>query len=282
MPRAASRIALGATVALAWVLGSAAQLQMPALWPPEAVAGLALAGAVLALASLVPGRARVGPRPGAPAAGTVPAIGAISAIVAALLLGFASTHHRAALRLADALPAALEGHDLLLRGTVASLPREGLQGVRFEFEVEAAWHRGQPVRVPARVSLGWWRGLEANAMLAAPPRPVRAGQRWQFTARLAQPHGAMNPHGFDLELWLFEQGLRASGSVRDTRGAAPPVLLQASAAHPVERLRQAVRDAIQARVPDAGAAGVLAALAVGDQAAIELSVDIEVLLQHYL
>ncbi|MFM7505194.1 MAG: ComEC/Rec2 family competence protein, partial [Rubrivivax sp.] len=208
MPSAAGRMALGAAVALASVLGSAAQLQMPALWPPQAVAGLALAGAVLALAGLVLGRPRAGPPARARAAVAVAAIGAAGAIAAALLLGFASTHHRAAQRMADALPAALEGQDLLLRGTVASLPREGLQGVRFEFAVEAAWHRGQPVRVPARVSLGWWRGLESDAMLAAPPRPVRAGQRWQFTARLAQPHAAMNPHGFDLELWLFEQGLR--------------------------------------------------------------------------
>ena len=33
MPMAASRMALGAAVALAWVLGSAAQLQMPAVAP---------------------------------------------------------------------------------------------------------------------------------------------------------------------------------------------------------------------------------------------------------
>jgi competence protein ComEC len=38
---------------------------------------------------------------------------------------------------------------------------------------------------------------------------------------------------------------------------------------PVERLRQAVRDAILLRVADARPAGVLAALAVGDQAAID-------------
>jgi hypothetical protein len=37
----------------------------------------------------------------------------------------------------------------------------------------------------------------------------------------------------------------------------------------VERARQAVRDAILLRVADAQAAGVLAALAVGDQAAID-------------
>ena len=84
--------------------------------------------------------------------------------------------------------------------------------------------------------------------------------------RLRQPHGNLNPHGFDYELNLFEQGVRATGYVRD---APPPELLQRAAGHPIERLRQRVRDAIEASVPDRRAAGVLAALAVGDQGAIE-------------
>ena len=41
------------------------------------------------------------------------------------------------------------------------------------------------------------------------------------------------------------------------------------AGYPLQRLRQAVRDAILRQVPDARTAGVLAALVVGDQAAIE-------------
>ena len=45
--------------------------------------------------------------------------------------------------------------------------------------------------------------------------------------------------------------------------------LAEAAGHPVERLRQRVRDALQLRVADPGAAGVLAALAIGDQAAID-------------
>jgi competence protein ComEC len=47
------------------------------------------------------------------------------------------------------------------------------------------------------------------------------------------------------------------------------VRLDAAAGHPVERLRQRVRDGIFASVPDARAAGVLAALAVGDQGSID-------------
>ena len=59
--------------------------------------------------------------------------------------------------------------------------------------------------------------------------------------------------------------MRATGYVRD----APATLLDAGAGYPVERLRQRVRDAIYANVDDRRAAGVLAALAVGDQGAIE-------------
>ena len=84
--------------------------------------------------------------------------------------------------------------------------------------------------------------------------------------RLRRPHGNLNPHGFDYELQLFEQGVRATGYVRD---APPPQLLGEAAGFPVERLRQRVRDAIYAAVPERRAAGVLAALAVGDQGAIE-------------
>jgi competence protein ComEC len=241
---------------LAWVAGVALQLHMPALWPPVVVAALATAGAGLLLAAWAARRRRWCLVPLA---------------LAAAVLGFASTHQRAQLRLDQSLPPSLEGQDLQLVGTVSGLPRESLQGTRFEFTVESAHWRGKPVTVPRRVSLGWWRGIEADALLAAPPQPLRAGQRWAFTARLVRPHGALNPNGFDTERWLFEQGLRATGSVRDVRGAGTPAarLLDPEAGHPIERTRQAVRDALHRQVADAGAAGVLAALAVGDQAAIE-------------
>jgi hypothetical protein len=104
---------------------------------------------------------------------------------------------------------------------------------------------------------------------------LRAGQRWRFTLRLRQPHGSMNPHGFDYEMQLFEQGVRATGSVRD---APAPELLQRAAGFPVERLRQRVRDAIEAGVPNRRAAGVLAALSIGDQGAIERLVSFKTVL----
>ena len=239
--------------AVGWLLGSAAQLQMPALWPARWLAiGVATALLLAVLAWCWRGRWA----------------GVAMGFFAALVLGFAATHWRAEARLAEHLSAALEGQDLVVTGTVASLPREGLDGTRFVFEVDTATHRGMPVIVPSHLSLGWYRGFDEDALLGGPAERVRAGQQWRLTVRLRQPHGLLNPHGFDLELWLFERGIRASGSVRSRPGDEARKLRE-HAGHAIERARQDWRDAIQARVPDPAAAGVLAALAIGDQAAIE-------------
>jgi len=236
---------------LAVLLGVLVQVQQPQLWPP-AVYGLLVAIALVLLAVLH----RL-PRPVGTAAG-----------VLALALGAAgSTAWRAERVLADALPAALEGQDLQLTGVVARLPQSNLVGTRFVFEVESALHQGRPVTVPRLVSLGWYRGPDADALLLG-PEAVRAGQRWRLPVRLRQPHGNLNPHGFDVELWLFEQGLRATGYVRSRAGDRAERLAD-RAGHPVERLRQDLRDRIDASVPDAAAAGMLAALAIGDQGAID-------------
>ena len=125
---------------------------------------------------------------------------------------------------------------------------------------------GVPV-VPTRVWLAWSRNQRDDRAVAASPAPLRAGQRWRLPVRLRRPHGAMNPDGFDAELWLFDQGLRATGTVRGNGQ-----LLDTTPA-PIENARQWVRDRLLlsggAQADDAGTTGALAALAVGDQAAID-------------
>jgi len=237
-----------AAFALALLGGTALQLQQPALWPGTFYGALLAAAALSALAAW---RWHWS-----------------AALVAIAAAAFALTGLRAHARLADALPPSLEGRDLVVTGVVAQLPRRLPEGVRFVFAVEQATLQGERVAVPSRVLLGWYGGLHDEVLMLAPYEALAAGQRWRFTVRLKPPHGSLNPHGFDTELWMFEQGLRASGTVRATERSAA-LLLDARAAAPVERARQWVRDAIEAHVPDARAAGVLAALAVGDQAAIE-------------
>ncbi len=254
------RITLGG---LAWLLGVALQLQQPLLWPLAGYLALVVAGLALLLLRMVASRVVAWRPPAGRVAGLLALVAALSA------LGFGATGWRAELRLSDRLDPALEGRDLLVTGMVAAMPQDGASGTRFAFEVEQASLDGRAVRVPAQLALGWYRGYGDDAAMDEPPQAIRAGQRWRLPLRLKQPHGALNPQGFDAELWWFEQGVRATGSVHLGAKGPPAVLLQRTAAHPVERARQSIRDAIRRSVPDPRLAGVLAALVVGDQAAID-------------
>jgi competence protein ComEC len=259
---AGGRLAAGA---LSLLLGAGLQLRQPALWPVEAYG--ALLAAALALLAL----AAWGRRRRVAGAALTAAVLVLAGSAGLAGLAFAATGLRAQARLADRLPSALEGRDLVVTGVVAQMPRVLPDGVRFVFEPEQALLEGRPVALPRRLSLGWYRGWrDEPAVLLAPYDGLAAGQRWRFGVRLKRPHGSLNPHGFDHELWMFEQGLLATGYVRATERSAAE-LLDDGVGAPVERARQRVRDAIGARVADPRAAGVLAALAVGDQAAIECS-----------
>jgi competence protein ComEC len=249
-----------AAILLGVVLGAALQLQEARLWPAAVYGGIAaLAGGLLLLA-LCPPDARVR---------------WFSVLLAAAALSAAITGWRAASHAAQGLSRALEGRDLVVTGIVAGMPHRTEAGLRFRFEPESARSGPLPVKLPAQMLIGWYGGPEplADGTLALQRQPadLRPGERWQFTLRLKAPHGHVNPHGFDYELWLWEQGLQATGSVRSGPRDPPPRRVAGSWQHPVEQARHRVRDAIYAQVADPRLAGVLAALVVGDQGAIEKS-----------
>lgn len=235
------------------LLGTSLQLQQPALWPAWVYATLVAAGAVLALLSWRLRRQ------------------AAVLTLAASLAFFGLAGWRSAAFAAQALPAAWEGRDMVLTGVIAGMPQASEFGQRFLFAVEQAEAGGEPAPAPPLVVLGW-----QGRFGAAPDDDdeegtkavLQAGDRWRLTVRLKAPHGSRNPHGNDTELWLWEQGIQANGSVRAGRGSAPPQRLGRSARFALERARQSVRDALLARVSEPARGGVLAALAVGDQRAV--------------
>ena len=201
--------------------------------------------------------------------------------LAGLAIGFAWAGLLAQWRLAEALPDAWEGRDIELVGVVAALPQRFERGERFEFLVETV--RTPGATVPSRLLLSWYHGWnEPEAELGATDdeaegvdsdagryaRALRPGERWRFTVRLKRPHGNANPYGHDHEAWLLERGLRATGTIRARAEAAR---LDAFVWRPetvVERLRDGVRERFLSAVPGAPYAGVLIALAIGDQRAI--------------
>lgn len=265
-------------MALCGLLGTALQLQQAALLP-RAWAGPAALGAGLLLSLWAAGCLH---RPAPARGGGRGALAGLALGGLALGLGamaFGQAEWRARHRLADRLAPRWEGVDLLVQGRVLDMPQLSPHGLRFVFqptEVSAAAPSpALQLSLPARLSLSWSRGWQEDALLAGPPPDLQAGDCWQLPLRLRQPHAVLNPHGFDAELWLFEQGVGAVGTVRAGARHEPRRLAAGTPGCPgagpavwIEARRQAWRDAVLLRVADPDAAGVLAALSVGDQAAL--------------
>ncbi|MDP2398330.1 MAG: DNA internalization-related competence protein ComEC/Rec2 [Burkholderiales bacterium] len=168
-------------------------------------------------------------------------------------------------RLADHLPPEWESRDIVVTGVVAGLPQPYDRSVRFEFDVERVVTPG--AQVPERVVLSWWgRGGRDGGPLQLPE--IHAGERWELTVRLKRPHGLANPHGFDYEAWLLERGIRATGYVRPKSQSRRIAAAASGFAYRLEALRERLRERIRSTLGDAPAAGVIVALAMGDQRAI--------------
>ncbi|MDB5885326.1 MAG: internalization-related competence protein ComEC/Rec2 [Polaromonas sp.] len=271
-----TRFASSGPVPAGFITGVALQLQQPALWPAPGYAALAALALAWALAGAMLAR-RVKGRVSLCRSGIVFAMAA--------LLGFSLTGGRALVFQASAFNPLLEGRDIAVTGTVLAMPQISEEAVRFRLAIDAARLDGRAVTLPPQIMLGWYAGFapreikgaslqggeahDAALELQRKPQALRAGERWQMTVRLKAPHGNSNPFGFDYELWLWEQGIQATGYVRAGPGDAPPSMLSNHWRHPVERARQSVREAIYRQVDDRQLAGVLAALVVGDQNAID-------------
>jgi len=192
------------------------------------------------------------------------------------------------------LPDEWQGRDIEVIGVVAELPRHYERGLRFSFDVEQTLT--PQASAPPHIYLSTYSDDKAK------PLELRAGERWRLTLRLKQPHGAANPHGFDFEAWALERNIRAVGYVYNSekllieqlaiRLSEQTTLTKSlvMAGHPkgnnrridelaqntlfrglgyrIETWREAVRDKFDATLGGAPYAGVLSALAIGDQNSI--------------
>ncbi|WP_428717130.1 DNA internalization-related competence protein ComEC/Rec2 [Undibacterium curvum] len=198
------------------------------------------------------------------------------ALLAAALIGIAWADWRAELALQTVLPEALEGRDLLVTGVVASLPGVNVNGSSFQLDVETLSEfkaaqtsaaqtplPGQE-RLPSRISLFW------PAKAGVTPS-LKAGQRWRLPVRLKRPHGNQNPGGFDAELWMLEQGIRATGTVQTAQAVTQSAATQPlqdfvpGVLYAVDRCRGWLRERIHAALPGKPYAAVVVALVIGDQ-----------------
>jgi len=166
------------------------------------------------------------------------------------------------------------GEDILLTGRVASIPIKSSKVQRFEFDVYSAKlsTRDGNTRVllnekfPKKVRLSWYYGKRINA-----------DEQWQIVVRLKPPHGFMNPGGFDYEGWLFQQGIDATGYIRQSTDNR---LLAAASAYSVNHIRQMLSnsiDEIQKSRDEAGtnanqsSLALVKALSIGDKSLISVA-----------
>lgn len=156
--------------------------------------------------------------------------------------------------LASSLVPALEGEDLLLEGVVASIPEQRDRLWRFEYVIEGVLTPGVTMdQLPKRIRLNWYNHV---------PR-LDVGERWQLLVRLKQPHGFMNPGGFDYEGWLYRHSIRATGYVRDKGDNRR--LGEGGLGYQVDRWRSLLSRKMDAALPQQEFRGIIKALAIGKQ-----------------
>jgi len=178
----------------------------------------------------------------------------------AALLGFSYAAWVAQARLSDRLPDEWQGQNIILTGIVAEMPRLHERGLRFAFDVESV--QTPAAHVPRRIQIATYDGETGT------PLELHAGERWQLTVRLKQPHGTSNPHGFDFEAWALERDIRATGYVYAKGDSHRLAENTGRPAYFIEHLRETVRIRFTKTLGDAPYTGILTALAIGDQSSI--------------
>jgi len=185
-------------------------------------------------------------------------------VLLAVAVGFFYAAWRAEQRLAQGLDPLWEGRDVIVSGRVVGLPEVTPSGWHLTLAVAATQTPG--FRSPALVRLGWYAPADARRPGQSTPS-VHGGECLQVHVRLHRPWSTVNPAGFDYQAWLLERGVVAVGNVRAVSWLASSACEGAARAQ-LDRWREQIRERLLAVLDDAPYAGVVVALAVGEQAAI--------------
>jgi len=165
-------------------------------------------------------------------------------LLAIAILGALLTFWTSYTLINDRLPSSLIGQDIVVSGSIVSVPQYLDKSVRFDFKPLSS-------ELPKTIKLSWYHPI---------PKQLTAGEMWQLTVRLKPPHGSMNPGGFDYERWLFQQGIGATGYIR--KDIQNKRLAPAPNYH-VNRLRQSLTQTIHTQLPDSDNIGLIQGLLTG-------------------
>ena len=166
--------------AAAFSLGICAVTLQRSLIPVEVLAAMAITGAGLCFG---------------------PGLRLLPIFVFGLVWGNSVYHHALDQRITDRNDGGT--HEIL--GTVIGIPHQGVQRIRFDFLILEADRQTGADWVGRTVRLRWYES----------PNVLTPGDQWKLKVKLRPPRGYRNQHGFDYERFLLENGIRATGYVRE-------------------------------------------------------------------
>lgn len=171
-----------------------------------------------------------------------------------LLFGFALAGLHAIHALSVQLPPDWEKREFLVQGRIVQLPEHQPRRSGFVLRVDNGLDQPEPLR-GRLLRLSWYDQYDGTG---TGRDRLRAGQRWQLTARVRAPRGLRNPGGFDSEKHALADRLTATGYVR-----APETAQLLVPAHGLNAWRERMSAEIAGVVP-ATSSRFIAALALGD------------------
>lgn len=185
----------------------------------------------------------------------------------AVLFGFSWAALLAHYRLSDRLPNIWEQKDVKIVGVVASIPELTEHGERFVFDVEKILT--PQAQVPSSISLNYYSKKMFDKSQSSAVGRFHAGQRWQLTVRLKQPHTTYNPNGFDFEALALSENIRASGSIRKKSTNQEINSFVWTPKYMIAYTREYIGQHIQQALQGKRYAGVILGLVIGDDSQIK-------------
>lgn len=153
------------------------------------------------------------------------------------------------------IPESLFDENLWVVGEISSLPKHSLYQDSFLFRIQKI--EGHPNI--AKNSIIQLNDYNKNNLL-------KVGDVWKFHIKLRAIHGLANPGGFDSEKLFFEHRIQASGTVQ--KNAANRLLYSSLLHQPINRIRQAIKNLLDAQLNHLPLAGIITAIVMGDTSGI--------------
>ncbi len=171
------------------------------------------------------------------------------------LLGFVYAGRYASNQLQWTLPPGYEGKPLEIVGIIDSLPHSKPQQTSFKFFIKKIQFENKIEPVHAIVQLSWKTSAQN----------LQVGDEWCFTVYLKKIKGLMNPGSFNFETQSFQEGVRATGNIVTTHTQFRNSHWYH---HPLDRVRQHMKNLIQENLPKSSTSSWITALAIGEREGI--------------